>query len=130
MKRTDEEKRAIKVRFAFRKINYYRITRETGERIGEVRGETTLKLFESWFKLMEHTGRLLYGVLEYIETGDMWIWQPKVENPQRPWARGGWQKALDGEETRRKRLAREALKSAKRIFEPTLFDGNATAPKV
>ena len=130
MKRSDEEKRTIKVRFAFRKINYYRITRETGERIGEVKGETTLKLFESWFKLMEHTGRLLYGSLKFIETGEAWIWQPK--NPERTdrYGRGGWQKALASEEDRRKNLAREALKSAKRIFEPTLFDGNATASKI
>lgn len=93
MKRTSEEERQIQVRFSFKKINYYRIKRETGEEKGEVRGEMSLHLFKSWFKLMNNTGRLLYGVLQFVESGEMWIWQPRVKTSRG--LMGGWQKAFD-----------------------------------
>ena len=96
MKYTADEERSITVRFKFKKVNYYRIQRDTDERIGEAQGEMSLKQFKSWFKLMKNTGRLICGVLQFVDSGETWIWQPKVENPVRPWARGGWQKALDG----------------------------------
>ena len=94
MKRTIEEERKITVRFKFRKINYYRIKRDTGEEIGEAQGEMSLRLFKSWFKMMKSTGRLLCGMLQFVDSGETWIWQPPVET-SRGWM-GGWQKALDG----------------------------------
>lgn len=97
MKRTIEEERKITVRFKFRKINYYRIKRDTGEEIGEAQGEMSLRLFKSWFKMMKSTGRLLCGMLQFVDSGETWIWQPEngYKNPK--WFnRGGWQKALDG----------------------------------
>ena len=96
MKYTTEQARAIQVRFKFRKINYYRIQRDEGERIGESQGEMSLRGFQSWFKFMNRKKQLICGILQFVDSGETWIWQPPIENPKRPWARGGWQKALDG----------------------------------
>lgn len=97
MKYTSEQEREIKVKFKFRKINYYRIQRETGERIGEAQGEMSLRLFKSWFKFMNRKKQLLCGILQFVESGETWIWQPENDYKNPKWFnRGGWQKALDG----------------------------------
>lgn len=51
----------------------------------EIKGRKTLKLFKSWFRLMLRTGRLLYGCVKFVDSGESWLWQ----NPNRVY-RGGW----------------------------------------
>ncbi len=73
------------VEFGFMMKNYWR--EEPG--VHEVKGRKTLKLFISWFKLAKKTGRLLYGGIKFVDSGEMWIWQ----NPNRVY-RGGWQQSM------------------------------------
>lgn len=128
MKYTAEQEKAIVVRFAFRKRNYYRIKRETGEEIGEVRGEKSLRMFKSWFNLMLSKGRLLCGVLEFLDSGDMWIWQPPVET-SRGWM-GGWQKALDGKHRIDYKPERDGLYVPQALLGDCTGIGNATAGNI
>ncbi len=57
----------------------------------EVRGRKTLKLFKSWFRLAKNSGRLLYGFVKFIDSGEAWLWQ----NPKKVY-RGGWHRAIGG----------------------------------
>ena len=92
MKHTAEEESKIKVKFSFVKRNYYRIRQDTGEEFGEVKGTKTLKLFKSWFKLMQHRPHdLLYGVIT-ISDGynfERWLWQKPIQTARG--IQGGWQ---------------------------------------
>ena len=84
------------VRFSFRIKNYYREIAVGGDEIIEVRGEKTLKLFKSWFRLMKNRNKLVVGVIEFTKNNEKWIWQPK--NPIRTdiYGRGGWQYIGEG----------------------------------
>ena len=92
-----EYERKTIVEFAFLKKNYYRL--EGGEYkgrkgIGEVRGRKTLRLFKSWYNLMRSRGRLICGVVTFVDSGETWIWQPKNPFRKDKYCRGGWQLAL------------------------------------
>ena len=94
MKYTAEEESKIKVKFSFVKRNYYRIREETGEEFGEVKGTKTLKLFKSWFKLMQHRPHdLQYGVITMSDGihWERWLWQKPVQTAHG--IIGGWQLA-------------------------------------
>ena len=89
MKYTAEEERKITVEFSFVKRNYYRIRQETGEEFGEVKGTHSLRLFKSWFKLMQHRPHdLRYGTIK-LSNGEQWIWQKPVQTERG--IIGGWQ---------------------------------------
>lgn len=74
----------------------------------EVKGCKTLKLFRSWFRLAfnwhykyipaSQRRSLLFGYVEFVETGETWIWQ----NPNRVY-HGGWKLALSAEFAKRHR---------------------------
>lgn len=81
------------VEFSFMVRSYYRLAAETGLKTHEVKGTKTLKLFKSWFKLMNSRNRLLYGVVKFAD-GETWIWQPISELRHDKYWSGGWQKAL------------------------------------
>lgn len=73
------------VEFGFMAERYWR----DGEGVHEIKGRKTLKLFKSWFRLMRRRGKLLYGYVKFIDSGEAWIWQ----HPSRVY-NGGWHKAL------------------------------------
>lgn len=66
----------LEVDFRFVVHNYYRDRRLSGNTERIVKGIKTLKLFKSWFSLMKNKGRLKFGTLRFIETGETWLWQP------------------------------------------------------
>lgn len=67
-----------------------------------VNGKKTLKLFWSWFCLMNNFDhyeryygrRLLFGILKFVDTGETWIWQNPKRVYERPWTHNGWQRVI------------------------------------
>lgn len=99
------------VRFGFLKRPSYWDKELGADEITEVKGKKTLKLFRSWYKLAvvaapksryaSYAAEWICGTLEFVATGEKWIWQPKSSlRPNR-----GWQLALRGEETRDDKLS-------------------------
>ena len=56
----------------------------------EVRGHKTFRLFAHWFKMMRSKKRILYGVVTFEDTGDVWIWKKKAFDKYGR-QHGGWQ---------------------------------------
>lgn len=90
------------VRFGFLKRPSYWDKKLGADALSEVKGEKTLKLFRSWYKLAivaapksryaGYAAEWVCGVVEFAATGETWIWQPKSTLRRNRFWNGGWQR--------------------------------------